>query len=154
MDVNAGEPGHEPVGAAGGNAAHDEVVDALFAPAGDDVVAFFKPLEEAGDLVGIVLQVAVHGEDEFAGGVVEAGGERRGLAEVAAELYDEDAAVDRGNLFKQTIAAVSGAIVDEDQLKALPDLFHDLLQAGIEDGDILFFVVKRHDNGIFRHIDP
>ena len=37
------------------------------------------------DVGGIVLQVAVGGDDEPAAGVREAGGERRGLAEVAAE---------------------------------------------------------------------
>ena len=31
-NVDAGKLGHEPVWAAGGNAAHDEVVDAVLAP--------------------------------------------------------------------------------------------------------------------------
>src|SRR5579863_2616630 len=66
VDVDAGEPGHEPVGAARRNAAHDEVVNAILAPAGNDVVAFLEFLEEAGNLIGIVLQIAVHGEDELA----------------------------------------------------------------------------------------
>ena len=67
--------GHEPVGDARGDAAEDEVVGALGAPAADDVVALFELGEEVGDLVGVVLEVAVHGEDEVALGVVEAGGE-------------------------------------------------------------------------------
>ncbi len=73
-------------GGAGGDAAEKEVVSALRAPAADDVVTLFELGEKVGDLVGVVLEVAVHGEDEVALRVVEACGEGRGLAEVAAEL--------------------------------------------------------------------
>ncbi len=151
VDVDAAESGHEPVGGAGGDAAENEVVAALRAPAADDVVAFFELGEEVGDLVGVVLEVAVHGEDVVALGVVEAGGEGGGLAEVAAELDDENAAVYGGDLFEETVGAVAGAIVDEDQLEGLADLLHDGLEAVVEGGDVLFFVMERDDDGVFRH---
>ena len=80
------------------------------------------------------------------GGVVEAGGQCRSLAEVAAQLDHQHAAVDRGNLFQQLVGAVTGAIVDQHQLKALAHLLHDLLQARIEGGHVLFFVVERDDD--------
>ncbi len=114
-----------------GNAAHDEVVNALLAPAGDDVVALFELFEEVGNVVGIVLQVAVHGENELARGVVETRRQRRGLAEVAAQLDDQHAAIDRGDLFQQLVGAVAGAIVDKDQLKTVAHLLHHLLQARV-----------------------
>jgi dsRNA-specific ribonuclease len=98
-----------------------------------------------------VLQVAVHGEDELARGVVETGRQGRGLAEVAAQLDHQHAAVDRGNLFQQLVGAVVGAVVDQHQLKAVAHLLHHLLQAGIEDGDVFLFIVKRHDDRILRH---
>ena len=151
VDVDAAEDCHEPVGGAGRDAAQEEVVGALRAPAADDVVAFFELGEEVGDLVGIVLEIAVHGEDVVALGVVEAGGEGRGLTEVAAELDDEDAAVYGGDLFEKAIGAVAGAIVDEDQLEGFADLLHDGLEAVVESGDVLLFVMERNDDGIFRH---
>jgi hypothetical protein len=52
VDIDSAEHGHEPVGAARWDAAKDEVVAALGAPAADDVVAFFELGEEVGDLVG------------------------------------------------------------------------------------------------------
>ena len=106
VNIDAGELCHEPIGAARGDAAHDEVVNAFLAPSGDDVVALFELFDEGGDVVRVVLQVAVHGEDELAGGMIETGGQRRGLAEVAAQLDDEDAAVYRGNLFEEFVGAV------------------------------------------------
>jgi len=123
----------------------------MFAPAADDVVALFKFGEEVGDLVGIVLEIAVHGEDEVALGVVEAGGKGGGLAEVAAELDDENAAVDGGDLFKQAVGPVAGTIVDEDQFEGFADLFHHGLETVVEGGDVFFFVMERNNDGIFRH---
>ena len=123
----------------------------MLAPATDDVVALFKLGEEVGDLVGIVLEIAVHGEDEVTLGVVEACGECGGLTEVAAELDDENAAIDGGDLFQQAVGAVAGSIVDEHQLKGFADLLHYGLQTVVECGDVFFFVMERNDDGIFRH---
>ena len=100
-----------------------------------------------------MLQIAVHRQNELARGMVEAGRQRRGLAKVAAQLDHQHAAVDRGNLFQQLVGAVARAVVDQHQLKAVAHLLHHLLQASVEDGDVLFFVVKRNDDGILRHIN-
>src|SRR4051812_46992168 len=151
VDVDAGEFGHQPVGAARGKAAHDKVVDALLAPAGNHVVALFEFLEEVGDLVGVVLQVAVHGEDVLAGGMIEAGGQCRSLSEVAAQLDDENPAVHRRDLFEKLVGAVAGAVVYQDQLKSLAYLLHDLFEARVEVGDVLFFVMEGNNNGKLRH---
>jgi hypothetical protein len=85
--------------------------------------------------------------------VVKAGGQCRGLAEVAAQFDDKNAAVDRGDFFKQLVCAVAGAVVDENQFKALADLLHDLFQARIEGSHVLFFIVERDDDREFRHTD-
>src|SRR5580658_11184650 len=110
VDVDAGELRHHPVGNERGNTAEHEVVGTLGAPSADDVVALFELGEEARNLAGVVLQVAVHGDDELAGGVVEAGGERRGLPEVAAKLYDKDSRIDRSDLLEQPVGAVARAV--------------------------------------------
>jgi hypothetical protein len=98
-----------------------------------------------------VLQVAIHGQDEFARGMIEAGGKGRGLAEVAPQFHHENPAVDCRNLFEELVGAVVGAVVDQHQLKALPYLLHDLLEAGVENRYVLFFVVKWHNNRVFCH---
>ena len=146
VDVDAGEDGHELVGGARRDAAKEDVIAALGAPAADDVVAFFELGEEAGDLAGVVLEVAIHGEDEVALRVVEAGSEGGGLAEVAAELDDEDAGIDGGDLFKEAVGAVARAVVHEDQLEGVVPLLHDGLEAVVEGGDVLLFVVEWDDD--------
>ncbi len=60
VNIHAGQLGHQPVGNARRNPAHDEVVDALLAPAGDNVVALLELLQEIGNLRRIVLQITIH----------------------------------------------------------------------------------------------
>ena len=83
--------------------------------------------------------------------VIEAGRQRRGLAEVAAQLHDHHAAIDRGNLLQHPEGIVAAAVVDEHQLERLARSFHHHLQAVVELGDVLFLVVKRDDDGVLKH---
>ena len=73
VDINAAQLRHEPIGDARWDTPHHEVVDALLTPAADDVVAFFQFFQEERDIVGIVLQVAIHRDDVLAPGIVESG---------------------------------------------------------------------------------
>ena len=70
----------------------------------------------AGNVARIVLQIAVGGDDEAAAGVGKAGGERRGLAEVAPEPDHPQPRVrrlERGQLRERVVRA---AVVDRDDL--------------------------------------
>src|ERR1700735_2620277 len=107
VDGNTGETRHDPVGSGRGNAAQDEVIDANFAPAGDDVVTLIKLFNKGGNVIGIVLKVAIHGQDEFARGMVKAGRKGRGLSEIAAQLNDQNTAVYGCDLLQQLIGAVA-----------------------------------------------
>lgn len=44
-------------------------------------------------------------------------------------------------------------IINQDQLKRVVNLLHDLLEPRIEDCYVFFFVVKWHYDGILRHIN-
>ena len=129
VNIDAREPGQEPVGASGGNAPGQQVVNALLAPARDHVVSLRELFQEVWDFVRVVLQVAVHSQDELARGIVETGRQGRGLAEVPAQLDYQNPAVYRGNLFQQLAGAVAGAIVHQHQLERVAHLLHHLLQA-------------------------
>ena len=67
-------------------------------PAADHVEALGQGRQEARDLVRVVLQVGVEGEDDLAAGGAEAGRQRGRLAEVAAEADAVDARVAPGQL--------------------------------------------------------
>jgi len=67
------------------------------------------------------LQVGIDQHDRIAARDVEAG--RRGelVTEVARELHDDDARIDRGVLAQPFQRAVGAAVVDEHQLVAVDD---------------------------------
>src|SRR5581483_999174 len=73
VQLDAGELGHHPVGDMAGKLPHQPVIAALVAPAADQVVAFFNFFQESRNFFGVVLKIAVHGDDDFAARKIEAG---------------------------------------------------------------------------------
>ena len=151
VDVNAAQLGHHPVGDAGWNTPHPEIVDADFAPSADDVVAGGNLFQEQRNVGGIVLQVAIHGDDVLAAGMIETCGQAGGLAEVAAQFDDRHAAVHSGDLAQHGEGVVVRAIVHQNHLECLAAGFHHRFQAVVEVGDIFLLVMQRYDDGILGH---
>ena len=151
VDIDSRELGHHPIGNARRQAAHDEIVDALLAPAADDVAAGgFKGLQHYRDVVRVVLQVAVHGNNDFAGSVVKTGGEGGGLAVIALETDDGDARIVERNLAKNLRSRVAALIVHIDEFDRFEAAGHHSGEAGMELADAFLFVMKRDDDRIFR----
>ena len=152
--VDAARLGHQPVGDARRDLAHDGVVDAVLAPAAGDVVALVDLFEQRGNVLGRVLQVAVHGDDDVALGFVEARRERGRLAEVAAQADHLEVAVGFHQVGQQFEAAVGGGVVDEEDLVGPLQLFQHRGEAVVqrEDGGLL--VVDRNDDRQHCHGTP
>ena len=137
---------HHPVGHPGGELAQDGVVLAVLAPAADDVVALVQLGQELGNLGRVVLEVAVHGNDDLAPGLVETRLQGRRLAEVAAELDQDDVVILFIDLLEGGVGSVRAAVVDEDQLVGPAGLVQNVLEAGVHLLDIVHFVVKGDDD--------
>ena len=76
-------------------------------------------LDHRRDVARIVLQIAVGGDDEASARVCEAGGKRRGLAEVAAEADDAQVRIARPAAVARIVEAlVRAAVVDDDDFVA------------------------------------
>ncbi len=93
VQPHVGDIGDEAVGDHGRQLAVEKTVLAVLAPAADDVVPFVDLGHEQRDVVGIVLQIGVHGDDHFAARLVEAGREGRRLPEVAAQAHHLEACI-------------------------------------------------------------
>ena len=77
-------------------------------------------------LVGRVLEVVVHGDDEVAGGLAEAGEVGVVLAVVAQEVEGHDVRGGARAVGDHLPAAVLAAVVDQDQLVAQAGVLEDL----------------------------
>ncbi len=106
-------------------------------PAADDVEPGVELGQEPGDLGGIVLPVAVEGEDRLPPARPEPRRQGGGLAEVPAEPDSPDPRVAPGQLGDDPPGVVAAPVVDEDDLP-----FPLAEPNGVERGDQL--VIERN----------
>lgn len=78
-------PGDQTIGHAGGQGTGDKLILPVEPPSADDIVPLIEFGEHPGDVYRVVLQVGVHQDDDLACGMVNPGGDRGGLAEIAAQ---------------------------------------------------------------------
>ena len=149
---HSGKLGHHPVGHPAGKLPGQPVILALGAPAAGDIESLADFLQQRGNVSGVVLLVAVHGDDNFALREIEARFERRGLPEIAAQAQRVHAAVIFINLVQHSERLVAAAVVHEDHFVGLAQRVHHLGNAHIERQNVLLLVEKRHHQGITRGI--
>ena len=100
------------------------------------------------DLLGRVLQIAVH-LDEPAAARVEVEGLDRGLlAVVAGEADDADARVARTRLAQELGRAVARSVVDEEELEGRADPLHRADDARRERLDVALLVEDGDDDAV------
>ena len=144
LEVDLRELAEEPVEPRRGGELEGGLALALLAHHVDDVGALAPLGDHVGDQLGRVLQVGVDHRDGVADGVLEAGGQRRLVAEVAREVHDAHARVGGGEPVEDLGRAVGAAVVDDDQLEV--EARDGRGRAREEHLDELLLVVDRRDH--------
>ena len=116
VQVHARNGGDQTVGDHRRQPARDELVLSVLPPAARDVVAALDHLDHRRNVARIVLQIAVRGDDEPSARVIEAGRERRGLAEIAPQPDHPQMRIAGLQLRQDLEALVRAPIVDDDEL--------------------------------------
>ena len=145
---DAGELGHQPVRRAAGNLPRQPMVAPRHAPAAYQVVALLNSLQEFRNLRGIVLQVAVHGDNHFAAREVEPGLERRRLPEIPPQPHHIHPPVVLENIFEHFVGFVAAAVVHKNNFIGFAQPVHHFRQPHVQRGNVFLFVEERYDNGI------
>src|SRR5690606_12144172 len=145
-DRDAGDLADDPVRDPGRDLPRDQPVLPLLPVPCHQVVPFPDALDQARDVAGVVLEVAVHADDDVAAGVVESGLHGGCLAVVAGEADQAHAGVLGGAARGDRGRGVGAAVVDEDQLPAL-DTGERLAHGGDEGLEGFFLVEERDDDG-------
>ena len=110
--IDAGGLRHEPVGDARRNLAGYGIIHPLFAPTAGDVESLIDFLQEGGNIFRSVLQIAVHGDDHLAAGLVKAGRESGRLSEVAPQADHLQVRIGFDQIAQQLVAAIGRSVVD------------------------------------------
>nr|WP_205699846.1 hypothetical protein [Conexibacter sp. SYSU D00693] len=105
-------------------------------------------LQEARDVVGVVLEVGVLDDDEVARGGGEALADRGALAAVDVAADDLDPRVPGGELLQDAQGAVGRGVVDDDELTL--DRTGRLEQPGEDGGEVALLVEDRDDDAQAR----
>src|SRR5262245_9229108 len=88
------------------------VADAL--PTAHDVKARCQRRQELGNLLWVVLQIGVHGENDFSAGGTETRGQGRSLAEIAPQPETQDTRVTAGQFTDYIPRPVCAAVIDHE----------------------------------------
>ena len=86
----------------------------------DVATLLFECLDEQRDVLGLVLEIGVHQDQDVAARVVERGGDGRVLAEVSREADDPQSRVGRGLCLQPRQRTVATAIVHDHRLVVKP----------------------------------
>jgi hypothetical protein len=118
----------------------------------DDVVALVEPIaHELVDQCRRMLPIAVHEQDGAQAGVVEAGEQRRLLAEIAGQRKHLNVEVVGRKFARNGKRSVAAAVVDIDDLGRQPagrlEGAGGLDEARVQGGEIGRLVEQRHDDG-------
>ena len=113
VQFDSGDPGDQPVGDHGGNAAGQPPVLAVLSPAADDVEPGFDFFQKMREIGRVVLKIRVHGDDDLAPGVFESGRYRGGLAEILPEADDPHSGIGGADILEDGERCVGASVVDE-----------------------------------------
>src|SRR6185295_16829432 len=109
--------GHQPVGDEAGKTSRQPVICSLQSPSADDVIALFHFRNKIRNLCRIVLQVAIHGNDDLAASEVKPGLQGSSLAEIPSQTDEDEAGIVLTDLDQRFVAKVLAAIVYKNHLE-------------------------------------
>src|SRR5262249_14797964 len=151
VKVNSGHARDEPVGEPGRNLATERIMPVL-APAAYNVVPLLQLVQQVLDVDGVVLQIAVHEDQDLPLTVLDSGLQSCCLAEVAPEANNADARIAIHDLLKQRARSIVAAVVHIDDFVRTSYTLQGGLELPMKDGYALLFVIDRNHDRDFRRM--
>src|SRR5207249_4188331 len=139
---------HHPVGGAAGKLAHQPVIPPVVTPAAHQFETFFDFFQKARNFFRVVLQIAVHRNDDFAARKIKTRFQRWGLPEIPPQPHQVYAPVVLEDVRKNFERIVLAAVVHKHQFVRFADPVHHFGKLHVESWDVFLFIEERNDNGI------
>ena len=144
VEADAGHAADEPVRDPRRQLAGEAVLPVL-PPAADDVVALVELLEQPPDVGRVVLEVAVHRDDDSP----RAWSKPAAIAAVWPKFrrsWTSEPPVARGERGELRVGAVAAAVVDDDDLVRAPELVERVDELASSGSTFVLLVVDRDDD--------
>ena len=145
------EPAHHAIERRRGRLLEARLAGARSARAVDDVVTFAPVPHEGRNQLGRILQVGIDDDDRIGVGMVEAGGERELLAEIARQLQRRHARIGLAQRAHDRVGIVAAAVVDVEHFAVEIEPVEHGGKTRVEIAQALALVVRGHDDGELGH---
>ncbi len=145
--MDSTDPADQTIGQVRGEDSGKPGILAVLSPAVDHVETLFELLHDAGDILRIILEIRVQGNDDFPPSIIKPGGNGSGLPKIANKLQDTNPSIQGGQALEFLGAPIGTSIVDEEDFTTGFPGSQASLETIVQRFESLEFVENGNDDG-------
>ena len=145
--MDTADPADQAIGQVRGQDAGERGVLAVLSPAVDHVVTLIELLHDAGNILRIILEIRVQGNNDFPPGIIKSGGNGSGLPEIANKLQDPNPLIQGSQALEFLGTPIGASIVDKENFAAGSPGGQTLVETVVQGSEGLEFIKNGNDNG-------
>ncbi len=150
VQMDSTDPADQTIGQVRGQDSGKQVILAVLSPTVDHVITFFELLHDAGNILRIILEIRVQGNDDFPPGIIKTGRNGSGLPEIANKLQDTNPLIQGNQALEFLGTPIGASIVDEEDFATGFPGDQTLLETVVQGFESLEFVKNGNDDGEFK----
>ncbi len=147
VQADSTDPADQTIGQAREKDSGQPGILAILSPAVDHVVTLFELLHDAGNILRIILEIRVQGNNDFPPGIIKSGGNGRGLPKIANKLQDPNPLIQGSQALEFLGTPIGASIVDEENFAAGSPGCQTLVETVVQGSEGLEFIKNGNDNG-------
>ncbi len=147
VQMDSTDPADQTIGQARGQDSGKPGILAVLPPAVDHVVTLFELLHDTGNILRIILEIRVQGNDDFPSGIIKSGGNGGGLPEIANKLQDTNPLIQGSQAMEFLGASIGASIIDEEDFATGFPGDQTLVETVVQGFERLEFVKNGNDDG-------
>jgi len=120
---------------------------AVLSPAVDHVVTLFELLHDAGNILRIILEIRVQGNNDCPPGIIKSGGNGSGLPEIANKLQNPNPLIQDSQALEFLGTPIGASIVDKENFAGRSPGCQTLVETIVQGFEGLEFIKNGNDNG-------
>ena len=132
VQADSTDPADQTIGQARGKDSGQPGILAILSPAVDHVVTLFEFLHDAGNILRIILEIRVQGNNDFPPSIIKSGGNGCGLPKIAHKLQDTNPLIQGSQALEFLGTPIGASIVDEKDFAAGFPGFQTLVETVVQ----------------------
>jgi len=147
VQMDSTDPADQTIGQVRGEDSGKPGILAVLPPAVDHVVTLFELLHDAGNILRIILEIRIQGNDDVPPGIIKSGGNGSGLPEIANKFQDTNPLIQGSQALEFLGTPIGASIVDEENFAAGFPGDQTLVETLVQGFEGLEFVKNGNDDG-------